>query len=105
MDNRFCVDSLYTERLQEVDMMNTPISFRLRKDLDADLINVVETMDKKLVNRMCRDGLRIMLGIRTTRITAVHEQPLSIPVLEVMKKDQIKTLQGKPAVYVPKRKG
>lgn len=86
--------------------MNTPISFRLRKDLDADLINVVETMDKKTVNRMCRDGLRLMLGIKTTRVTAVQEQPLTIPVQE--KKDPAKmvTLQGKPAVFVPTtRKG
>lgn len=83
--------------------MNTPISFRLRKDLDADLINVVETMDRKTVNRMCRDGLRLMLGIKTTRVTAVQEQPLTIPAKEPSK---AVTLQGKPAVFVPtKRKG
>lgn len=80
--------------------METPISFRLRKDLDADIINAVEALDKKTVNRLCRDGLRIMLGIRTTRVRAVQEHPLQLP--EEVREHAGKTLPGKPAVFIPK---
>lgn len=59
--------------------MNTPISFRLRKDLDADLIDLVDTIDRKKLNNLCRDGLRIMLGIRTTKTATVTERPLIVP--------------------------
>lgn len=79
--------------------MQTPISFRLRKDLDADLIDAVEDLDKKTVNKLCRDGLRVMLGIRTTRVSAVQEQPLQLPDSRTARAG--KSLPGKPAVFIP----
>jgi len=94
--------------------MNTPISFRLRKDLDADLIDVVDTIDRKNLNNLCRDGLRLMLGIRTTKMTTVTEQPLIIPERTITPERALpwltvesksKSVSSKPAVYIPQRRG
>jgi hypothetical protein len=57
--------------------MKTLISFRLRKDLDADLISV--EMDDEKLKDLCRDGLRLMLGIRTTKKIQVTETALFLP--------------------------
>lgn len=80
--------------------MQTPISFRLRKDLDADLIDAVETLNKKDVNRLCREGLRVMLGIRSTRVNVVQEHPLQLPDHKAGS-----PVIGKPAVFIPKKRG
>lgn len=58
-------------------MMKTPISFRLRNEIDADLINAIEKIDRKKLNNLCRDGLRLMLGIQTTKTTVLVEKPLA----------------------------
>lgn len=59
--------------------MKTPISFRLRKDVDADLIAAVAGVDSRRIAELARDGLRLMLGIRTTRYATVVEKPLEKP--------------------------
>lgn len=83
-------------------MMNKPISFRLRGELDADLINAIEKLDRKKLNNLCRDGLRLMLGIQTTKTTVVVEKPLTPPERTV--RDNSVVVPGKPAVYIPKRR-
>ncbi|MFH5181175.1 hypothetical protein ACHHV8_36750 [Paenibacillus sp. TAB 01] len=91
--------------------MKTPISFRLRKDLDADLIKAVEKLDKRALKALCRDGLRLMLGIRTTRTIEFQERPLSLPQFPVRPDDPAMSIdpgQGaapvnKPTIYVPGR--
>lgn len=60
--------------------MKTPISFRLRKDVDADLIAAVAGVDSRRIAELARDGLRLMLGIRTTRYATVVEKPLEKPL-------------------------
>jgi len=99
--------------------MKTPISFRLRKDLDADLIAAIEKIDKTALKVLCRDGLRLMLGIRTTRTMEFQERPLSIPQPSeqrlVTKQERAEmasvgvspsgiTVPGKPAVFIPQQK-
>jgi hypothetical protein len=42
------------------------LTFRLRK-VDADLIQAIELLDRAILSELCRDGLRLMLGIRTTK--------------------------------------
>lgn len=54
--------------------MKEHISFRLRKELDADLI-ALEIPEKDLPD-LCRDGLRLMLGICMTRKMEIKEQPI-----------------------------
>jgi hypothetical protein len=69
---------VYTSR-QEVNVLKTLISFRLRKYLDADLIDL--EIDEDDLPELCRNGLRLMLGIRTTREMEVREKPLNIPAI------------------------
>ena len=57
--------------------MKTHISFRLRKELDDDLIEL--DIPQEDLPDLCRNGLRLMLGIRTHKQTEVKEQPLEIP--------------------------
>lgn len=59
--------------------MNTPISFRLRKQIDADLIAQLDQMERDKIAELCRDGLRLMLGIRTTKQTHIVERPIIAP--------------------------
>ena len=67
---------VYTSR-QEVHSLKNHISFRLRKELDADLIRM--NIDENELPDLCRNGLRLMLGIRTVRRMEVQERPLHIP--------------------------
>lgn len=75
--------------------MHTKVDFRFRKEVDADLIKATAHLSKQDISQLCKDGLRLMLGIRTTKKTIIAEQPISQPV----------TIQSKPAVFIPKRKG
>lgn len=99
--------------------MKTPISFRLRKDLDADLIAAIEKLDKTALKALCRDGLRLMLGIRTTRTMELQERPLDLPQsleqqrpvqkerVEVASSTAVSTgrvIPGRPAVFFPQQK-
>jgi hypothetical protein len=78
--------------------MKTLISFRLRKELDADLIAL--EVDNEKLKELCRDGLRLMLGIRTAKQVLVSEKSIVLPLA----KEKTAQLQGKPAVvYVPKK--
>ncbi|MEK4355225.1 hypothetical protein MKX41_31020 [Paenibacillus sp. FSL R5-0475] len=94
--------------------MNDPITFRLRKDLDADIKEAVRNMDKKTVSSLSRDGLRLMLGIRTTKSATVTERPLVVPDRPLIESDRAlpwltaetksKSVASKPAVYIPNRR-
>lgn len=88
--------------------MKTPISFRLRKDVDADLIAAVAGVDSRRIAELARDGLRLMLGIRTTRYATVVEKPLERPLekpssseISVRTSTAIKTFT-KPVINVGK---
>ncbi|MEK3969425.1 hypothetical protein [Paenibacillus sp. FSL H7-0323] len=94
--------------------MNDPITFRLRKDLDADIKEAVKDMDKKTVSSLSRDGLRLMLGIKTTKSSTVTERPLVVPDRPLIVPDRAlpwitadtrsKPVVSKPAVYIPNRR-
>lgn len=63
--------------------MKEVVSFRLRKVLDADLREAIDKMgatELEVLDDLCRDGLRFMLGIRTTKRIEVTETTLSLPV-------------------------
>jgi len=78
--------------------MKTLIAFRLRKDLDADLI--AANVDGVKLQDICRDGLRLMLGIRTKKQVEVKEKQIVVPpVME----QTTRTIPSKPAVFSPKR--
>lgn len=56
------------------------IAFRLRKELDADLIAL--GIEENMLPELCRNGLRLMLGIQTAKQVEVKEKqiiPLSEP--------------------------
>lgn len=75
--------------------MKTLITFRLRKQLDADLIEAdVSAAD---LPELCRNGLRLMLGIRTTKHVEVTERPIAVP----QAKEKTIQLQSKPTVFTP----
>ena len=90
-------------------MMKTLIQFRLRQLLDADLI-AANVPDEKIPD-LCRDGLRLMLGIRTTRQVEVKERPLHFPQHEERELRLSATQQNepmpptaKPVIFVPGQK-
>lgn len=56
--------------------MNTPISFRLRKGVDDDLHQALAEFEKNKIADLARNGLRLMLGIRTTKHTQIVERPI-----------------------------
>lgn len=56
--------------------MKTLISFRLRKDLDLDLMDALDRVDSKKLPDLCRSGLRLMLGMKTTKAIQIIEQPI-----------------------------
>ncbi|KGE16244.1 hypothetical protein [Paenibacillus wynnii] len=93
--------------------MEAPITFRLRKELDADIKEAVKDLDKRTVSNLSRDGLRLMLGIRTTKCASVVERPLVVPslvdsdrALPWLKAEGIRNqTSSKPAVYTPQRRG
>jgi hypothetical protein len=58
--------------------MKTPISFRLRKNMDIDLIQAVAGLEQKRIVELCRTGLRLALGIKTQRVVEIKEQPITI---------------------------
>lgn len=73
--------------------MKTLITFRLRKDLDADLIGM-DVSEKELVE-LCRNGLRLMLGIKTAPTVTVTQQPIQ---------STAKQVPSKPAAWTPNRR-
>lgn len=81
--------------------MKTMISFRLRQFLDADLI-AIDIEDEKLPD-LCRDGLRLMLGIRTAKTMEMKEKPISLPLPAQTKEKTANSLQGMSPVFVPQK--
>lgn len=73
--------------------MKTVITFRLRKELDADLIAL--GIDENSLPDLCRNGLRLMLGIQTAKQVEVKERPI------LPQPKQHKPVPGKAAVYKP----
>lgn len=89
----------------DANRMKTPISFRLRKYVDDDIAQHLAKVNEKEIADLCRNGLRLMLGIRTARQVEITERPLAIPP-QVPAESTSSTfvVTGKSAVYVPKQK-
>lgn len=82
--------------------MKTLISFRLRKELDEDLIKLNIPEDE--IADVCRNGLRLMLGIRMTKQIEVKEKPIvTLAATDRQSEQKEKTVQipGKAAVFMP----
>jgi hypothetical protein len=83
--------------------MKTFIAFRLRKELDADLIAL--GIDENSLPDLCRDGLRLMLGIKTSKRVEVKEKPIITssepkPLRHPQKSSSsAPILPGKPAIF------
>ena len=56
--------------------MKKAISFRLRT-IDDDLIKAIQNIQSDVLSDLCRDGLRYMLGLNTTKQVIVQEKPLT----------------------------
>lgn len=76
------------------------LTFRLRQ-IDADLAQAIETIDNSTLSDLCRDGLRMVLGIKTTRRVEVTERPI---VQHVSLAQKSVTVTSKPVVYVSSKK-
>lgn len=87
------------------------IGFRLRKGLDNDILEAISKLPPQAVSELCRNGLRVMLGIRTTKRLTVAEQPLNVsltqpqPAPEPAREQRIIQPQSRPAVFVNQKKG
>jgi hypothetical protein len=76
------------------------ITFRLRT-IDDDLQNAIETMDSSTLSDLCRDGLRYMLGINTTKRMEMQEKPLTRQVEEKAKRTTESILTTQPKLFSP----
>lgn len=76
--------------------MKSVITFRLRKELDADLIAL--GIEENVLPELCRNGLRLMLGIQTAKQVEVKERPIVTQQLK-----QQKQLPGSSVVFRPKK--
>lgn len=80
--------------------MKSVITFRLRKELDADLLEL--GIDENTLAELCRNGLRLMLGIKTTKHVEVKEKPIimpSEPKVQRLPQKSSPILPGKAAVF------
>lgn len=76
------------------------ISFRLRL-VDGDLIQATKGLTGDKVSDLARDGLRLILGIRTTKRVELTERAI---VTKIPVEPQIgRTIPSKSAVFSPKR--
>jgi len=75
--------------------MKTFIAFRLRKELDADLIGM--DISEEQLPELCRNGLRLMLGLRTAKTIQVVEQPIAVQQPRAI------PVVGKSAVFRPQK--
>lgn len=93
------------------DNVREKVEARLRKWHDDDLREATAGIDTGVLSEMVRDGLRVMLGIRTKMQTEVKERPLNIPgqssrqTTRQADVDTVKPLPGKPVVFTPKLGG
>lgn len=55
------------------------IEARLRKWHDDDLREATAGIESGVLSELVRDGLRIMLGIRTKKQVEIKERPLLVP--------------------------
>jgi hypothetical protein len=72
---------LHYKRLTEVIRLSrkgNTFSFRLRK-IDADLEAAISSIDASALSDLCRDGLRMALGLTKTKRVEVVERPLMSP--------------------------
>lgn len=74
-------------------MEREKVEARLRKGKDDDLRQATASIDGGELSEIIRDGLRLMLGIRTKKTVQVVEQPI---------RQREVHFQGKPAVFIPK---
>lgn len=84
-------------------MSRKGISARFRKGLDADLIEATAQLDDAVLSDLARDGLRFMLGIRTTRRVEVQERPLVPPQINTKKSEQSTPTPTKPSVFIQRQ--
>jgi len=77
------------------------ISFRLR-NVDVDLRQATKDLTGDKVSDLARDGLRLILGIRTTKRVELTERTI---VAKMQDEPQVaRTIQSKPAVYIPNQR-
>ena len=81
--------------------MGKTISFRLRK-IDSDLEKAISEMDSEQLADTCRNGLRIMLGIKTVKTTQVVEKTIVIPSQVATPQRQTIGNTPPPTPYKPK---
>jgi hypothetical protein len=82
------------------DKERNRISLRFRKQLDDDLRQATRNLDDSVISDLVRDGLRLILGIQTTKRIQVAE----VPIVANEKKTPDVRIQAKPAVYVPQQR-
>lgn len=78
--------------------MKKAVSFRLRK-IDDDLINAIQGIETDVLSDLCRDGLRYMLGLNTTKYVTVQEKPLTR--ITPTQSPPISSNHFKPSVFRP----
>ncbi|WP_201319119.1 hypothetical protein [Paenibacillus sp. EPM92] len=85
-------------------MADNRISFRLRK-VDGDLLEATKDLSSDRISDLARDGLRLILGIKTTKRVEVTERPISVTQASDIRRTEVipqqRTIPGKPAVFVP----
>jgi hypothetical protein len=81
-----------------LDKEKNGFSVRFRK-MDDDLKEAIKLLDAGAISELARNGLRLMLGIRTAKQVEVKEKQIVLPAEQTMR-----TIQSKPAVYIPNQR-
>ncbi|TYP67387.1 hypothetical protein [Paenibacillus methanolicus] len=61
------------------DKVRKKLEARLRDGRDEDLKEATAGLSSGVLSEMVRDGMRLMLGIRTKMTTEIKERPLIVP--------------------------
>ncbi|TYP68887.1 hypothetical protein [Paenibacillus methanolicus] len=61
------------------DKVRRKLEARLRDGRDEDLKEATAGLSSGVLSEMVRDGMRLMLGIRTKMATEIKERPLIVP--------------------------
>jgi hypothetical protein len=75
-------------------------SVRFRK-IDFDLKEATKDLDEGAISELARNGLRLMLGIRTAKQIQITEKLITLP--STLEQTRTTQLVSKPAVFIPKR--
>lgn len=79
------------------------IQFRLR-NVDDDLREAMKGLTNDKISDLARDGLRLILGIRTTKRLEIADRPINVVQQQPKVEPPAPPIRSKPTVFRPGQK-